>query len=186
MIDVSGFYNFVNDYIFISPTNETLESTDIIYRYSQINAKLYGAEIFVDYLPFDWFNIKSSYSYLIGEQDNGDNLPFIPQNKLRFDLKFQKKNIAFLKKTYLRIGGLYASKQNNPSMFESKSDDYVLLNAGIGTQIKCSNQNFDIAIYADNLLNKTYIDHLSTLKPLGYSNIGRNFSISLKIPFGIN
>jgi len=34
-------------------------------------------------------------------------------------------------------------------------------------------------------LNEVYIDHLSTLKGLGYANAGRNISLSLRIPFGI-
>ncbi len=185
MADISGFYNHVNNYIFIAPTNDTIASGDKIYRYSQTNANLYGGELSISALPFKWLNINTSYSYLKGVQEDGSYLPFIPQNKLRFEIKFQKQNIAFLKNSFVKIGGLFAENQDSPAMFETKSDSYFLLNAGIGTEIKCSNQTIVLSAQVNNLLNETYIDHLSTLKGMGYFNIGRNISINLKIPFAI-
>jgi iron complex outermembrane receptor protein len=40
-------------------------------------------------------------------------------------------------------------------------------------------------VTANNLLDESYIDHLSTLKDLGYYNPGRNVMIGLKIPLQI-
>ncbi|MFW5889944.1 MAG: TonB-dependent receptor, partial [Marinilabiliaceae bacterium] len=185
MVDVSGFYNHVNDYIFIAPTNDTIDSGDKIYRYSQTNAELYGGELSMDVLPVNWLNLKTSYAYLVGKQEDGNYLPFIPQNKLRFEMKFQKQELVFLKNSFFKVGGLFAAKQNNPAMFETESDSYFLLNAGIGTEIKWANQMISLSFQANNLLNETYIDHLSTLKGMGYYNIGRNVSVNLKVPFGI-
>ncbi|MFP4042875.1 MAG: TonB-dependent receptor [Bacteroidales bacterium] len=185
MVDISGFYNHVNDYIFIAPTNDTIDSGDKIYRYSQTNAELYGGELSMDVLPVNWLNLKTSYAYLVGKQEDGNYLPFIPQNKLRFEMKFQKQELAFLKNSFLKVGGLFAAKQNNPAMFETESDSYFLLNAGIGTEIKWAKQMVLLSVQVNNLLNETYIDHLSTLKGMGYYNIGRNVSVNLKIPFGI-
>ena len=184
MVDVSGFYNRINDYIFIAPTDDTIASGDKTYRYSQTNSEIYGGELAIDVLPANWLNFKTSYAYLIGKQDDGNYLPFIPQNKLRFEIKFQKQNISFLNNTFFKIGGLYAAKQNNPAMFETETDSYFLLNTGIGTEIKWANQMVSLSVQANNLLNETYIDHLSTLKGMGYYNIGRNISINLKIPWG--
>ena len=91
MVDVSGFYNRINDYIFIAPTDDTIASGDKIYRYSQTNSEIYGGELAIDVLPANWLNFKTSYAYLIGKQDDGNYLLFIPQNKLRFEIKFQKQ-----------------------------------------------------------------------------------------------
>lgn len=185
MVDISGFYNHVNNYIFIAPTNDTIASGDKIYRYSQTNAALYGGELSIDILPVNWLNLNTSYAYLIGKQEDGNYLPFIPQNKLRFEVKFQKLVLSFLRNSFFKVGGLFAAKQNNPAMFETESDSYFLLNAGIGTEIKWAKQMVLLSVQANNLLNEAYIDHLSTLKGMGYYNIGRNISINLKIPFGI-
>jgi iron complex outermembrane receptor protein len=60
-----------------------------------------------------------------------------------------------------------------------------LLNSGIGTDVKWAKQLVSISIQVNNLLNETYIDHLSTLKGMNYNNIGRNITATLKIPFDI-
>lgn len=185
MLDIAGFYNKINNYIFIAPTNDTLASGGIIYQYSQINSNIYGYEISINMLPISWLNVSSSYSYLVGKQNNGDYLPFIPQNKLHFEIKYQSQEISFLKNPFLKIGGLIASKQNNPAMFEMETDSYFLINAGIGTNVTWANQIISLSINGNNLLNKVYFDHLSTVKDLGYNNMGRNISINLTIPFGI-
>ncbi len=185
MVDLAGFYHSINNYIFIAPTNDTIASGDKIYRYSQTNAEIYGGELSLNVLPIDWMNIRTTYAYLIGKQDDGSNLPFIPQNKLRIEIKLQKQEIGFLKNPFVKFGGLYAAKQEKPAMFETASDSYLLFHAGIGANIKCANQLLTLSIQANNIFNETYIDHLSTLKGLGYNNIGRNISINLKIPFEI-
>jgi iron complex outermembrane receptor protein len=185
MVDISGFYNHVNDYIFIAPTDDTTASGDKIYRYSQTNAELYGGELSIGVLPAEWLAFNSSYAYLVGRQDDGNYLPFIPQNKLRFEMKFQARKLAFFENSFVKVGGLFAAKQDKPAMFETESDSYFLLNAGIGTEIKWGNQMISLSVQANNLLGETYIDHLSTLKGMGYYNIGRNISVNIRIPFGI-
>ncbi len=185
MVDVALFYNRINNYIFIAPTNNTTTGGSTIYQYAQTNSKIYGSELVVNILPLKWLHLKTTYAYLLGKQDDGNYLPFIPQNKLRFEINIQKREISFLKNPFFRIGGLYAAKQNNPAMFETETDSYFLLNAGIGTDIKWASQMLSLSVQANNLLNETYIDHLSTLKEIGYQNIGRNISINLTIPFGI-
>jgi iron complex outermembrane receptor protein len=184
MLDISGFYNHVNDYIFIAPTNNTTDAGDIIHKYSQSNAELYGGELSIDILPVNWLNLKTSYAYLVGKQKDGNYLPFIPQNKLRFEMIFQKQQLAFLRNNFFKMGGLYAAKQNHSAMFETESDSYFLLHAGIGTEIKWAKRMISLSVQANNLTDEAYIDHLSTLKGMGYYNIGRNISINLKIPFG--
>lgn len=185
IFDISGFYNNINDYIFIAPSNETTLNGNIIYKYAQSNAKISGGEIALDILPFEWLILKTSYAYLVGEQKNGEYLPFIPQNKLRFNAKFQKDKMGVFKNSFFKIGGTYASKQSKPALFETETASYFLLNAGLGSSIKVSNQTISFSIQANNLLNKTYVDHLSTLKELAYYNIGRNISFNLKIPFNL-
>lgn len=185
MVDVSAFYNRIYDYIYISPTSDTTDAGYSIYKYMQTDSKLYGGEISMNAQALSWLNLNASYNYLIGKQDDGSYLPYIPQNKLRFEAKFQTPAIRFLKNPYLKLGGLYAWKQSNPSIYETETDGYFLANAAIGTEIAIQNQTLLFSVQANNLLNENYTDHLSTLKDLGYLNMGRNISLSLKVPFGL-
>ena len=70
-------------------------------------------------------------------------------------------------------------KQNNPSQFETKSNDYTLLNLGFGGKVTFKKTVFDINLNANNVLDKTYISHLSRLKTDGIPNMGRNIVLAL-------
>jgi len=178
---INGFYNHINNYIFISP-NGTVIDTNNVFDYLQANAALFGGEAGIHFHPhpLDWVHITSSFESVTGKKANGDNLPLIPANKWNTVLKaeFNSKNI--LKESYASLNVEYTLKQNQPSQFETKSKDILLLNLGLGGKIIFGKSTFDISLNANNLLNKNYISHLSRLKTDGIPNIGRN------IVFGIN
>jgi iron complex outermembrane receptor protein len=184
LLDVSGFYNSIRDYIFLDYSSDSTDEGMQIFHYRQNNALLYGGEILVEALPFNHLSIIGSYSYLRGGHSNQENLPFIPQNKIRAEIKWEKSLEGIFHNCYAKIGVDYAFKQDKPSHFETPSTDYILLNAGLGFSFLIGKQGFDLDIVATNLLNHQYIDHLSTLKEIGYYNMGRNISVSLRVPFG--
>lgn len=185
IVDISGFYNNINDYIFLSPTAETTSTGYNIYAYEQTDSRLYGYEVSLNIIPYRKINFTTGYAYLIGEQTDGTHLPLIPHNKLRFDLKRSFKDISIFKNSYIKIGGVWAMDQNNVSGDEEATKGYFLLNSSIGTEISFFNQPINLSLHGNNLLNKTYVDHLSTLKEVRHNNMGRNISINLKIPFNM-
>ena len=186
-LDISGFYNNVYNYIFLAPTNDTTADGSKIYQYSQTPSVLYGGEIMlhVHPHPLHWLHIESSYSYIIGKEKSGDFLPLIPTNNLKLGLMFTKDKIKSLKNTYLKLDFKYAFAQNNPSVFETPTDEYFIVDIGFGTEIKINNQILLVDLSISNILNNTYFDHLSTLKDLGIYNMGRSVNLAVKIPFGI-
>ncbi len=184
-INISPFYNIINNYIYISPTNDTTTDNYRIYRYEQTNAVIYGSELSSEYVIKKLLKLNISYSYLVGLQSNGNYLPFIPQNKLHANLTYNFKDLKSLKKPFISAGILFADKQNTPSIFETKTDSYYVINISAGGKIKINKLNLDLSININNLLNKKYYDHLSTLKEVGFYNIGRNISINLNIPFDL-
>lgn len=185
--DLAGFYNHINDYIFISPTTETTLGGVAIYRFSQTNATLYGGEAGIHFHPksLPWLHIEGTYSSVIGKQENGDYLPFIPAQKFRYEIRAEREKIGFLKKPSIKLSALTALKQSNPSPYETETNGYTLVNFSINTDIHVLSQILNFGISVNNIFDTQYFDHLSTLRPLNYYNQGRNISISLKIPFGI-
>ncbi|NPA37785.1 MAG: TonB-dependent receptor [Chlorobi bacterium] len=180
--DVSGFYNRIFDYIFLAPTADTTDAGLDIYRYMQENAKLAGVEVFAGYTPFSYLKLSISYSHLYSELDNGDPLPFIPQDKISLNINspFQTKGVV--KKVSIGLNPLFAFDQNRPYILETPTDHYFLLNASLRFSVKIVQQPLELSIFANNLLNETYFDHLSTLKGMGYHNMGRNFNFRLLVP----
>ena len=185
--DIAGFYNIINHYIFLSPTKDTTVQGDKIYKYIQSDAILLGGEAGVHFHPtqMKWLHFETTFSTVTGKQHNGDYLPFIPANKWHVEIMAEKEKVGFLHDAFVKFNSLSAFKQNCPSPEEENTSGYSLFDFGIGASIKAGNQMLSIAFGINNILDKKYIDHLSTLKEVGFFNPGRNIYMNLKIPFGI-
>ncbi len=184
-LDLSVFYNHINNYIYLAPTGDTTEAGLNIYQYTQSNAQLYGGEarFHIHPHPAHWLHILSTYAYVIGEQRGGGYLPRIPAQQLYLELKLEKDTWKSFRNIYLSGGVRFVFDQNRPSEFELATDGYNLLNLGFGFGVKAGKQLIRFDVKATNLLNIDYYSHLSTLKDMGFYDMGRNISFSLKIPF---
>ncbi|MCL9805816.1 TonB-dependent receptor [Flavobacterium amniphilum] len=176
---VNGFYNKINNYIFIAPNGNVIDGNDV-YDYVQADANLYGGEagIHLHPHPIDWLHITSSFESVTGKKNNGDYLPLIPSNKWSntfktdFELKWLKSGYASLNlDTFL--------SQNKVGLFETKTGEYSLLNFGLGGNINLAKFKCELSFSANNILNREYVSHLSRLKADGIPNIGRNLIVGL-------
>ena len=176
----NGFINYINDYIFISPTGE-LEEDNFIFKYIQDDAKLYGGEfgMHLHPHPFDWFHINSNFEFVIGKQNNGNYLPLIPANKLSNTFRVEYNNTKWLKNGFISFTVENFFHQNKISQFETSSNNYNLINLNLGGNLTFSKIQIDVNLNVNNLFNTEYISHLSRLKADGIPNIGRNFIASL-------
>ncbi|MGA9326137.1 MAG: TonB-dependent receptor [Salegentibacter sp.] len=179
---VNGFHNSINNYIFISPTGETMSGAPV-YDYVQNDAHLYGGEIGVHIHPhpLDWLHLESSFETVTGKKDNGGYLPLIPANSWTntFRVEFNKaENLLSSKYAFVRLKNVF--DQNNPGAFETRTGGYGLLGAGIGGSLNFKSSEIDISISGNNLTDRTYISHLSRLKTDNIPNIGRNIMVSVE------
>ena len=128
--------------------------------------------------PLDWLHFESSFETVTGKQKNDNYLPLIPANsisniiRVEFDNDWIKKGYAFakLKSTF---------KQNNTSPFETNTNGYNLLSAGFGGSFSVFNNELSVTLSGNNLTNKSYINHLSRLKPDSIFNMGRSINLGL-------
>ncbi|MBN1340290.1 MAG: TonB-dependent receptor [Bacteroidales bacterium] len=183
-LDLAGFYNRVNDYIYLAPT-EKFEEDMRIYRYSQKDALLRGIEAYMRFHPEGNLRWEASYSFVRGRMLSGGNLPFIPHGKLHFEAKYMKARIRHFQDVYLFLGATLAFDQRYPSEFETSTGGYALFSAGFGFDIETAGQVIEISVSGTNLVSSLYADHLSTLKPMGIFNTGRNLMLSVRVPFSI-
>jgi len=186
-LDIAGFYNIVDNYIFIAPTGDTTNSGISIYRYMQSNSTLYGGEAGIHFHPqgAKWLHFKSTYAMVIGKQKDGTYLPFIPAHKLHFEVQIEKEKLTFLHNAFAAIKTQTAFEQNNAAPDESTTPGYTLVDLSIGGNIKVKNQLLSLSLSVNNLLDTKYMDHLSILKEVNIYNPGRNIAFSLRIPFAI-
>lgn len=178
-IFANGFYNTINNYIFLSPNGDIMESTPV-YLYLQSKANLYGGEfgIHIHPHPIDWLHLESSFETVTGKQDNGEYLPLIPAKKLSNTLRIKFEN-KWLKNAYSFTTLSHTFKQNNINTFETSTGNYTLLSAGFGGEFLVFNKVLNISVSGNNLLDTMYINHLSRLKADKISNMGRNITIGM-------
>jgi iron complex outermembrane receptor protein len=181
----NGFYNSINNYIFITPNGEVIDDNNV-FDYIQDDALLYGGELglHIHPHPLDWLHIESSFESVRGQLTKDDsNLPLIPANTLRNTLRVEFKPYNNLKDIYTLIGLENTFQQNQISTFETPTDGYSLLSAGVGGTLDFEKTALTLRISGNNLTDKTYVSHLSRLKQDGIPNIGRNVVLNARFAF---
>ncbi len=210
-IDVSAFYNRMNDFIFYRKLESNSGGDSLVFvdgdlipafKFNQQDAKLYGLEASIDIHPhpLDWLHFENTFSYVRGKFDNSidgsENIPLIPAARLTSELKADFKKMGkSIRNFYTSIELDNAFNQNNPFTgfgTETVTIGYTLLNAGIGADIVNEKKSlFSIYIGVTNITDVAYQSHLSRLKytaennvtgRMGVFNVGRNFSLKVNIP----
>lgn len=179
---VNGFYNAVNDYIFISPTNETIDDAQV-YGYLQDDAALYGGELgfHLHPHPLDWLHLESSFETVTGKLNNNTYLPLIPANSLRNTFRVELNDGKTRRNSFAFITLENTFDQKNVSNFETRIGGYSLLSAGVESSFQLQKVMLKLGVNGTNLTDKEYISHLSRFKPDGILNIGRSINVNLKI-----
>jgi iron complex outermembrane receptor protein len=179
---VNPFYNVIQNYIFLSPTNTVIENSPV-FEYIQSNAFLYGGELGFHYHPhkIHWLHLESNLSTVIAEDRNGTSLPLIPQTKLNSTIRAEISNKGKVKLKNVFVQNVYKLQQNQTSLFETATNDYNLINIGLNLEIFTKNNPIEITTGIRNVLNAKYIDHLSRFKTLEIPNQGINLYIGLKV-----
>jgi iron complex outermembrane receptor protein len=183
-LDLAGFYNLVNNFIFQAPTGTTTPGGIGIYRYRQSDSRLYGGEAGLHVHPtsLPWLHVETTYACVVGRQFSGENLPFIPAQKVNLDLRGETKELLILHDAFAGGQVHYAFDQDKPAPEETATPSYCLFDIGIGGTVYAGKQPMVLGLSVMNLLDTKYIDHLSTLKEVGGFNPGRNLILTLKIP----
>ncbi len=178
---INGFYNNIQDYIFLRPTGQ-FEEGNLVFEYIQDNAKLYGGEAGFHFHPhpLDWLHVESSFELVIGKVDNGEYLPLIPANQWNNTIRMEFKETNWQKNGFVSVTLATTFEQNKVSQFETTTEGYSLLNFGLGGDFLIGSKAFNARLMVNNLMNKEYIAHLSRLKTDGILNPGRNIVVGLR------
>lgn len=154
-----------------------------VYRFVQTDADLIGAEASVDFHLIKALHFENTFAYVKGTNRANDTaLPFIPAATVNSELRFEP-TIKGLHNSFIKVGVSNVFKQDRFDSFETQTDGYTLLDAGIGTSLKTKRGNINIWITGQNLTDKLYYNHLSRYKLANIYNPGRNVSFGVSLPF---
>ena len=213
VVNFSVFYNSISNYIFNEKilNNEGVDSTrdgNTVYQFRQGRAALYGGELSIDIHLIEHLHFENSVSLVYGNllsspgkpiTDSTRYLPDIPPMRGISELKYDFGNKDLhLVNGFVQLSAAFSGPQNRPYLAdntETATPGYTLINAGVGAGFT-NKQNkllFNIYLFANNIFDVVYQDHLSRLKYFepypnspgpyhGIYNMGRNISLKLDFP----
>ena len=184
---VAAYLNHFLNYIYLAPTGTQYLGFDV-FKYEQFDADLYGSEstLGINFPFYERLRFETNFSIVTGKLSGGTYLPFIPPAKWTQQLQFKFENGKRLNNVFFFVMTEEHFAQDNPAEFETPTDAYWLLNAGLNGNWRTRDRTFMFSITGNNLLNRNYYDHLSRFKEYDIHNIGRNIIIHLTIPFTIH
>lgn len=107
-------------------------------------------------------------------------LTFVPADRTGIDLNFQPIKEKPLK---LEVGYERIFLQNRPGIGEMETDGYNLLRSTISYAYEMDKSKLEIGLSGFNLLNETYIDHISILRTFNVTNPGINGMLNVRYSF---
>ncbi len=198
---VSLFGNLIDNYIFAHRLADVETDELPTYQFTQGDARLWGAELSVDFHPIEPLHYENSFSYVnavqLHQPDDRKYLPFTPAPRWVSELSYDLiRDGRVLNNTYVKLGIECNLRQNHfyaADDTETATPSYTLLNASIGTDIRHKNRTVcTISVICDNLTDRAYQNHLSRLKYAdvnavtwrrGIYNMGRSVTMKVNIPF---
>ena len=181
--EISGFSNFISNYIYFSNTGGLTANGLEIWSFNQTKALLYGGEFYVTYqaLKNEKLKLISSGNLIRGiSVDSKEPLTFIPADRINCTVKylpFTNQNLTF----QTSFSQIFA--QNRPGFNELNTASYQIFNCGINYKFTVGSQNFGFVLKANNLFNIQYVDHISILRAFNIPSPGRNVVLHIQWQF---
>lgn len=184
-LDWSVFGSQVDNYIFFSDTGETRSDSGLqIWEYQQVEARLYGSELNLQYVALQNRSLRFNLgaAFVRGENKDFDEpLTFIPPDNANLEITY---SFGKLQNTsvYTKLRGV--ARQDRPGFNEEETPGFTLLDVGLSRTFKLGSTNtLEASVALQNLLNETYVDHLSILRAFNIPSPGRNLMVNLRYKF---
>ncbi|MGB0777383.1 MAG: TonB-dependent receptor [Flavobacteriaceae bacterium] len=180
---VNAFYNVIDNFIYLENSGTTTDGFEV-YNYVQDAANLYGGEtgIHLHPHPLDWFHFESAYQLVYGEQrEDKEALPFIPPGRWNNTIRAEFQPSETTQKLFVALNYEYNFDQNRVAINEDPTAAYGVLNFNSGVTWKFDSFEMGANLNLLNILDDSYIPHLSRFKPLGIPNPGRSVMLGVNI-----
>lgn len=165
---------------FSGASDYTVDTLPALINSNVSRALLYGIDYEFEYNFYNSFVLFSTGSWVRGKDtEAGENLPLIPPLRGRLGLRYTRHGIASAE--FIVTG---VSKQAKIAEGERETDGYVRLDLTVSSDnIRLGKTGLQLFAGIDNILDKSYTNHLSTNRGNISVEPGRNFYIRLNFSF---
>lgn len=184
-LTLTPFVHLFDNYIYLRPTAvfSPLPEAGQLYRYTESRMLQSGGEVEVLWQPLPGWYWRSAAEYVWNQNlDNGAAIPFTPPLLLRNELTC-KKDVQKARELLLTIEHVASAAQQRTDVNERSTPGYQLLNASAGAGWPIGTGRLDLLVQVRNLLNTSYLLHLSRYRILNLPEPGRNVMLSLRYSF---
>lgn len=193
-LEVLGYYQRINDYIFLNPQEEirqTIRGFFPVFKYEQTDAQIYGLDFLVKYYLSESLQTSLAYSFIQGDDlSNNNALINIPSNNIEGGITY-----AFSKPILLGTKKLenleisweheYVFEQSNITIEQDyllPPDAYYLMGLNLATDIQLSRTRLRLTASADNILNTNYRNYLNRQRYFA-DDLGRSIKLGVMVKF---
>jgi iron complex outermembrane receptor protein len=175
--ELSGYANFIDDYIEFAPALDDagmpifdvlISGTFPRFVTQPVDALFYGFDGGVNAKPVDWLELGGQLS-VVRARNVGDDrfLTFVPPDRARATATVRGGGLLGLRRTYASAGGTYVARQKRFDVnadLAPPPDAYFLVDAEVGAETTVSGQIMRLAIRGSNLTNARYRDYTSLMR----------------------
>jgi iron complex outermembrane receptor protein len=193
-IEVGGFVNWIQDYIYTVPTGTTDPGSGFeIYDVTQGDARLEGFETAARFHPTRWLHLQGTADYVRGTNTStGEPLPAVPPFRATYEVRLESSHGGVFRDPWLSFGGETNARQTRLDPAEAaffaqafggqgyQSEAYTLVNAGAGFTVGNARTALRVDFSVRNLFDKTYANFLSRIKT-NAENPGQGRAVILRL-----
>ena len=177
---LSPFASWFDNYIYLKPTGEwsVLPHAGQIYQYSGARALFMGGEVNfnIDFLRHLNYRFIGEYVYTYN-RDEHTALSFSPPASMRNVLTWERKGLQ----VYAELQTI--ASQNRIAKNEDRTSGASLCHVGGSVRLPVAGTEVEMSLGVYNLFDVKYYNHLSFYRKVEIPEPGRNFQVSIKVPF---
>lgn len=192
-VKLSPFFNYFPNYIYLNPTSAHdyfYGAGNQVFEYAQSEVMRYGGETQVKYQFSKQWSTELLAEYLYAEQLSGDKkgytLPFSPPASALFNVTYAPQKFLGSADAYFSLDYRLTARQNNIVPPERKTAGYSLFNLQAGAKLQIGQYPLNINAQLQNVFNTRYLNHTSFYRLIGLPEQGRNFVLTVKMPFNFH
>ena len=198
-LNIEGFYNRINDFIYLEPTGveSTIRGAFPVWEQKQVDARLLGIDTNISYNINNQWKIQIKSSFIKGNDITNDRVLIdIPSFRTVNVLNYSNQKLSNLN---IELQSEWVFRQNefpdnNFEAFIPRTGDFLLvdistpppayqvLNLRGDIDVKFLKNNLNISLTVNNLLNTSYREYLNRLRFFA-DELGRNFLIQFKFNY---
>jgi iron complex outermembrane recepter protein len=186
-LELTGYTNQIQDYIFLNPTGQTfvsLRGTFNVYEYLQADAFFYGVDLSGTYRFSDHFNGYAKGSIIRAKNtETNSYFPFIPSDRMDWGLSYEFGKDPE-RQNRLTLSQVLVAQQSREPDFDlaPAPPGYTLVNFGFSKKIQLFQHDFSVGVQVNNLLNTEFKEYMNRFRYFT-ADMGRNFQLKLNYQF---